>query len=365
MPETLHRLHAGDSADLSFIHNGSIGLVVTSPPYPMIEMWDEMFCRRDRRIGRALADSDGNGAFEMMHESLDKVWAEVRRVLIEGGIACINVGDATRKLGDRFRLFSNHARVIRAFYSLGFDVLPPILWRKQTNAPNKFMGSGMLPAGAYVTLEHEYILILRKGGKREFDAESEKQDRRESAYFWEERNRWFSDLWDLKGIRQALGNPALRQRSAAFPFELAYRLINMYSVRNDTVLDPFLGTGTTTLAAIAAERNSVGVELEASLLRALLLEIGSLAGELNGYIRDRLIGHREFIESRGKSGGPPRHVNRFHGFPVVTSQEKDLKLDIIRSIQRADADTVRVAYGNAPEKPEDIIVSHVDQMVMF
>ena len=103
----------------------------------------------------------------------------------------------------------------------------------------------MYPGGAYVTLEHEYILILRKNGKRKFTTQPEKQNRRESAYFWEERNIWFSDIWDLKGIRQDIQQKDIRTRSAAFPFELAYRLINMYSVFGDTILDPFLGTGTT------------------------------------------------------------------------------------------------------------------------
>src|SRR5690606_1592163 len=141
-----------------------------------------------------------------------------------------------------------------AFIRLGFANMPNILWRKQTNAPNKFMGSGMLPAGAYVTLEHEWILVFRKAGKRTFRSEAEKKLRRESAFFWEERNTWFSDLWDLKGVKQKITNSGSRDRSAAYPFELPYRLINMYSVKGDIVLDPFLGTGTTALAAMATER---------------------------------------------------------------------------------------------------------------
>jgi DNA modification methylase len=119
---------------------------------------------------------------------------------------------------------------------LGFSALPAILWRKQTNAPNKFMGSGMMPPGAYVTLEHEYILILRKGNKREFTSIKEKQNRRESAFFQEERNFWFSDVWmDLKGTTQNLFDNKATERSAAYPFELPYRLISMFSVKSDTV----------------------------------------------------------------------------------------------------------------------------------
>jgi site-specific DNA-methyltransferase (cytosine-N4-specific) len=99
--------------------------------------------------------------------------------------------------------------------------LPLILWRKQTNSPTKFMGSGMLPPCGYVTLEHEFILIFRKGNRRGFEKVSDKNTRTQSALFWEERNRWFSDVWDFKGTRQLLEHRTSRERSAAYPFELA------------------------------------------------------------------------------------------------------------------------------------------------
>ncbi len=98
-----------------------------------------------------------------MHSALDDVWAEISRVLVPGGIACINVGDATRTVGDSFRVYPNHARVTDAFVELGFEPLPDVLWRKPTNSAAKFMGSGMIPPNAYVTLEHEYVLVFRKG----------------------------------------------------------------------------------------------------------------------------------------------------------------------------------------------------------
>ena len=241
----------------------SIDLMVTSPPYPIIEMWDRLFSEQNSAIKDALEQNDGNKAFELMHQELDKVWAEVYRVLRQGGFACINIGDATRKIGNEFKLYSNHSRILEHCLSLGFSSLPEILWRKQTNAPNKFMGAGMLPAGAYITLEHEFILVLRKGGKREFKTAEEKLRRMKSAFFWEERNLWFSDVWeDLKGTKQNNINKKIRERSGAYPFELAYRIINMFSLREDTVLDPFLGTGTTTAAAMATGRNSIGIEID-------------------------------------------------------------------------------------------------------
>ena len=134
----------------------------------MISMWDGIFQEQDPEIESLLETGKGSEAYEKMHLVLDRVWRECARLLVPGGIACINIGDATRRLGEDFRLYSNHSRCVSAFENIGFQVLPPIFWRKSTNAPNKFMGSGMLPPGAYVTLEHEYILLFRKGGKAEF-----------------------------------------------------------------------------------------------------------------------------------------------------------------------------------------------------
>ena len=213
----------------------------------MIAMWDDIMSRQNPAIADALAANDGNLAFSLMHNESDKIWAEVCRVMKPGGFVCVNIGDATRTLDGLFQLFSNHSRIVQFFVQQGFSCLPAILWRKPTNAPNKFMGSGMLPAGAYITLEHEYILVFRKGGKRVFPTELEKLCRQQSAFFWEERNQWFLDMWDVRGTQQRLLTTTSRERSGAYPFEIPHRLINMYSVRGDVVLDPFLGTGTTTV----------------------------------------------------------------------------------------------------------------------
>ena len=301
----------------------SVDLVVTSPPYPIIELWDDLFSKINPEIKRVLSAQNGQLAFELMHQELDKVWKEVYRVLIKGGIACINVGDAVRTIGKNFHLYPNHSRVLNHCLDLGFSTLPEIIWRKPTNAPNKFMGSGMLPPGAYVTLEHEFILILRKGGKREFKKASEKLNRQESSYFWEERNNWFSDLWNIKGTSQALNNET-RERSAAFAFELAYRLINMFSVKGDLILDPFLGTGTTTLAAMSSGRNSIGYEIESSFKQVILQRLEDAVLFSNEYIALRLIKHRNFVQERLAQEKPLKYINKAYGFPVITKQEEKL-----------------------------------------
>jgi modification methylase len=349
-----HRIVMEDARQMPGLEDQSIDLVVTSPPYPMIGMWDSIFATADPAVAAALGESDEERAFEAMHLYLDGIWQEIYRVLKPGGIACINIGDATRSNNGVFRLFPNHARIITSCRGLGFSLLPVILWRKTTNAPTKFMGSGMLPPGAYVTLEHEYILILRKGAKRVFSEAPEKQNRRESAYFWEERNTWFSDIWfDLPGTPQALAVSRSRERSAAFPLEIPYRLINMFSVKGDTVLDPFVGTGTTLLAAMCSARNSVGYEIDATLQPLILKSISAvpdLGADLAGR---RLAGHMEFVQLRMNTKNDLKYINRHYGFPVMTAQEEELILDGVREVRYLSNEHFTVVHApwpiNAPQ----------------
>ena len=175
--ETNHQIFIQDARNLSQIPDKSTQLIVTSPPYPMIEMWDKVFGSMSKKVKNHLRKGEGNLAFEAMHLELDKVWKECFRILDDGCFACINIGDATRTLNKQFQMYSNHSRIIMSAMKAGFQVLPDIIWHKPTNATTKFMGSGMLPAGAYIKYEHEYILIFRKGGKRVFDSQQEKENR--------------------------------------------------------------------------------------------------------------------------------------------------------------------------------------------
>lgn len=341
---TTHTIFYIDSRKLSTLNDDSIDLVVTSPPYPMIEMWDNLFTQSNPDISGYLENGDYSNAFESMHKILDEVWYELFRVMKSGAFACINIGDATRTIKNRFQLFANHSRIQKKCFDIGFDVLPIILWRKQTNAPNKFMGSGMLPAGAYVTLEHEYILIFRKGNKRIFASAEEKHNRMLSGYFWEERNNWFSDIWDFKGIRQEINDKELRSRSAAYPFLLPFRLINMYSVFGDTVLDPFLGTGTSTLAAVTAGRNSVGYEIDKSFATPIKNRIGKELPILNSFNMQRLKNHISFAQDYAKEKGGFKYINNNYGFPVMTKQEKELKLVFVKSAEEVDNNIFEAHY---------------------
>lgn len=332
--ETEHKIIYNDAREMKDIKSGSVDLMITSPPYPMIQMWDEIFGKQNPEITKALQENNGNLAFELMNKELDKVWKEVYRVLKVGGIACINIGDATRSIDERFQIYTNHARILNYCISLGFHALPEILWIKETNKPDKFMGSGMLPVGAYVTLEHEHILVLRKGDKRDFKKPEYRDNRQRSAFFWEERNIWFSDKWkDIKGTYQKLENSKTRERSGAYPFELTYRLINMFSVQGDMVLDPFLGTGTTTIGAIASARNSIGIEIDTTFNEMIEDKINNSI-QLNDFIEQRIQSHKDFIEKRVKEKGETRHKNNFYGFPVVTNQETNLQIPKIKMVNK-------------------------------
>ena len=152
-----------------------------------------------------------------------------------------------------------------------------------------------------------------------------------SAFFWEERNVWFSDVWNFTGTRQKLDKSAERERSAAYPFELPFRLIAMYSVKGDTVLDPFMGTGSTHAAAIALQRNSVGYEIDPTF--AETIEETKIAAVEWGRQRQqqRLDNHREFIIAREASGKVVKHFNEHHQIKVMTSQEKELNISAFES----------------------------------
>lgn len=332
---TTHKILNYNSNNIAEIQSESVDLIVTSPPYPMIEMWDDLFTEQDSEIGRLLKKNDGIGAFRKMHNILNDVWVECDRVLKRNGFVCINIGDATRTIDGIFQLYSNHTEIINTFLNKGYCVLPDIHWRKQTNAPNKYMGSGMYPAGAYVTYEHEYILIFRKGGKRIFSGDK-KNDRQESAFFWEERNVWFSDLWDLKGASQSIQGKKSRVRNASYPFEIPYRLINMYSVKNDTVLDPFWGLGTTSLACMMLERNSIGVEIKADIVDMAKERLTVQPKWLNDLIDARIERHLNFIDSLPDEKKEHCYINENHNFKVKTKQEQKILFKKISNINRIE-----------------------------
>lgn len=362
-----HTIYFNASQNMSNLKDDSVDLIVTSPPYPMIEMWDGIMAKQNPAISDAFNANNPKSAFELMHKELDKVWKECWRVLKPGCFMCINIGDATRTINGNFSLYNNNARIIQACESIGFTTLTNILWRKPTNAPNKFLGSGMLPCGAYVTLEHEWILIFRKGGNRLYDV-SEKAIRRDSSFFWEERNIWFSDLWELNGTKQNISNSKTRKRSASYPLAIPYRLINMYSQKNDIVLDPFFGLGTTTIAAMLSERNSIGIEIDPLLKPSIIENLSSIdVLKMNQYIYNRYQSHLKFVSQREAAGHKVKYYNKAMKCKVMTKQETQMTLHYIKDIQIHDKSdlTISCEYDNPTQMDNLVKIYKMDDFQMF
>lgn len=220
--------------------DNSVHCVITSPPYPMIEKWDECFSQQGAH------DWDNQIAL------LAIVLEEVCRVLVDGGMLCLNIGDTTRSLNKNFQCFPNYAALTIICKELGFMPLIPIFWKKISNRPTAFLGSGFLPVNAYVAQDHEYIGIFRKGGLRQFSS-AEKAFRTESSFTRAERDLWFQQVWNIKGKRGA-------GKNSDWPQEIPYRLMRMFSIIGDTILDPFCGKGEEELYQ-KWNRNFVGYEI--------------------------------------------------------------------------------------------------------
>ena len=252
---TEHRLKLGDARDLSWIPDASVHLIVTSPPYWTLKKYEE----NERQLGEI---EDYNAFLD----ELDKVWRECARVLAPGGRICCVVGDVCipRRQG-RHLVMPLHADIMVRARSLRLDTLTPILWFKIANGVTEAKGNGSgfygkpYQPGAIIKNDAEYILFLRKGGEYRSPSSIQKAL---SMLTREEMKSWLRSAWvDIKGESTRRGHPA------PYPQPLAERLIKLFSFAGDTVLDPFVGTGTTNLAAIATGRNSIGNEIEPAYLK--------------------------------------------------------------------------------------------------
>lgn len=253
---TTHRLCHGDARDLSFIPDESIHLVVTSPPYWRLKRYNDI-------AGQMGHMQD----YEEFLRELGKAWAECYRVLVPGGRVVCVVGDVclSRREHGRHVVMPLHADICVTCRKLGFDNLNPIIWHKISNAVfeantnSKFLGKPYEP-NAIVKSDMEFILMQRKpGGYRQ----PTEEQRRLSMISREDFNEWFRQIWTITGA-------STKDHPAPFPFELANRLIRMFSFHGDTILDPFNGTGTSMLAALKANRNSVGIEIDPDYCRMAL-----------------------------------------------------------------------------------------------
>lgn len=242
---TKHILINGDCRNMSLIPNESVQLIVTSPPYWQLKDYGD-----DRQIGF-------NDSYEEYVNNLNLVWSECFRVLECGCRLCINVGDqfARSAYYGRYKVVPIHTEIVRFCETIGFDYMGSIVWQKPTSmhttGGGKVMGSFPYPRGGIVKIDYEHILLFKKSGKA-VPVSREVMDK--SRLSTEEWNEYFSSHWTFGGARQD-------KHIAVFPEELPKRLIKMFSFAGDSVLDPFMGSGTTALAASRLERNSIGYEI--------------------------------------------------------------------------------------------------------
>lgn len=254
---TDHELRRGDARELDFLPDESVHLVVTSPPYWTLKEYNE----RDGQLGAV-------GDYDAFLDELDRVWGGCFRALVPGGRLICVVGDvclARRKNKGRHTVVPLHASIQEHCRRLGYDNLAPIIWYKIANAVLEAGGNGggflgkPYEPNAVIKNDIEFILMERKPGGYRSPAFIE---RAFSVIPDKLHKAWFRQIWtDVPGA-------STRTHPAPYPVELATRLIRMFSFVGDTVLDPFLGSGTTSIAAWQTGRNSIGVEIDESYFRA-------------------------------------------------------------------------------------------------
>jgi modification methylase len=247
---TAHRVRIGDARHLHFVPDESVELVVTSPPYWTLKEYNA----HPEQLG-SVED------YAQFLDELDKVWRHCLRILVPGGRVCCNVGDVciARKRAGRHYVVPLHSDLQVRARNIGYELLTPILWAKISSGVTEAAGNGAgfygkpYQPGAIIKNDVEHILFFRKGGKYRSVPMVAKAL---SMLSKSEMQAWFRSIWsDIPGTSNS-------KHPAPYPVELASRLIRMFSFAGDTVLDPFLGTGTTIVAAMQTGRNSIGIELD-------------------------------------------------------------------------------------------------------
>lgn len=256
--KTHHKIMIGDSRRMKEISDESIHLVITSPPY-----WQLKDYGNGKQIGF-------NDTYEEYINNLNLVWSECHRVLHKGCRLCINIGDqfARSVYYGRYKIIPIRTEIIKFCESGGFDYMGAVIWQKVTTCHTTggatVMGSYPYPRSGIIKLDYEFILIFKKYGESPKVSQKIKE---QSKLTQEEWNQYFIGHWNFPGEKQD-------KHLAMFPEELPKRLIKMFSFVGDTVLDPFLGSGTTSLAAKNLDRNSIGYEINEDYLPTIREKLG-------------------------------------------------------------------------------------------
>jgi site-specific DNA-methyltransferase (adenine-specific) len=260
----------GDSRNMSELKDESVHLIVTSPPY-----WQLKDYGNGNQIGF-------NDSYEDYINNLNLVWKECYRVLHNGCRLCVNIGDqfARSVYYGRYKIIPIREEIIRFCETIGFDYMGAIIWQKVTTCNTTggatIMGSFPYPRNGIIKLDYEFILIFKKLGD---PPKVSREIKEKSKLTTEEWNEYFYGHWNFPGERQD-------KHLAMFPEELPKRLIRMFSFVGDTVLDPFLGSGTTCLAAKNLNRNSVGYEINKDFLPAIR---GKIKGDISVIVQEKKV----------------------------------------------------------------------------
>lgn len=268
--KTRHKIIIGDSRQMIELLENSVHLVITSPPY-----WQLKDYGNEKQIGY-------HDTYEKYINNLNLVWKECYRVLHSGCRLCINIGDqfARSVYYGRYKVIPIRTEIIKFCETIGFDYMGAIIWQKVTTTNTTggatIMGSFPYPRNGILKIDYEFILIFKKLGNA---VKPIQENKKLSELTKEEWNKYFSGHWNFGGAKQ-------EGHIAVFPEELPHRLIKMFSFVGDTILDPFTGSGTTSLAAKNLKRNSIGYEINAQFLKNIKAKLQVNQQDIDGTIYD-------------------------------------------------------------------------------
>ena len=257
---TSHKIINGDCRDMEDVADNSVNLIITSPPY-----WQLKDYGANNQIG-----FDDN--YETYINNLNIVWKECYRVLDNGCRLCINIGDqfARSVYYGRYKIIPIHSEIIRFCESVGFDFMGQIIWQKSTTmnttGGGAVMGSFPYPRNGVVKLDFEYVLLFKKQGTAKKPTPEQKEQSKLTNKEW---NTYFAGHWNFAGAKQD-------KHLAMFPDELPRRLIKMFSFVNETILDPFAGSGTTAKISRELGRNSVNYEINPDFIPIIEKKVGAV-----------------------------------------------------------------------------------------